>query len=287
MRYRIILIVSFLFYSYAALVPRANAGIDNKRSQVERTMGADPRAMISICLISGSLTIQGWDRNEVQVRANDAPPVELRRLDQTGRERATEVRLVTQNESVRGRSCVAFGNIVLKAPRQANLTVETSDAEIKVLNAANVVARSQAGSVSLDRVRGQIDANTIGGDLSVDNSEGMIGLHTVSGSIRASNLKPAETEDRFEATAVSGDITLERVAHQDLRAKTVEGSISYSGALVKNGRYSFQRISEEANRLSAGPRNPRRWRGIGSCVVFQRRRALTKAITTSVPSRAM
>src|ERR1043166_1432357 len=46
--------------------------------QVERTMAADPRGVVSACKLSGSFTVHGWNRNEVRVRISNGVDLELK-----------------------------------------------------------------------------------------------------------------------------------------------------------------------------------------------------------------
>src|SRR5436190_17878524 len=70
----------------------------NKRNQeVERTVSADPRVLVSACTLSGSFTVRGWDRGEVRVRVSSRVEIELTRIDQSKSERATELKLTAKS----------------------------------------------------------------------------------------------------------------------------------------------------------------------------------------------
>ena len=253
MRYRLLFIVTLLSASCGDAVASGAIVIHNERQQVERNVVADPRVVLSVCVVSGSLTIQSWDRLEVHVRASDGPQIELRRGDVSKSESATELKLMTQDpRSSRGGSCVVYGNLELNVPREAVLRLQTSEADIKVTSVARVTARSQSGRVTIAGAKDRVDVSTISGDISIKESAGPIRVHSVSGSVEARSVGPAAAEDVFEASTVSGDFTLAGIRHLRMRTNTVEGSISYSGPLVKGGHYSFQSISGGLN-LSLPP----------------------------------
>jgi Toastrack DUF4097 len=239
MRYGTLSIVALLL-SCVVVVARA----DDKKQQVERTTPADPSVVISACVVSGSLTVHGWDRKEVHVRASDGVPIELKRVDLNKSELATELRLATRdNRSQTGNSCLPMGDIEMDVPRAATVKLDTSEGDISVTGVASVTARSQAGTITLAKLKGGVDAATIGGDISVREAAGSIRIRTVGGTVDARDLTAGVEGDSFEAGTVSGDITLDRVTHQRLKVNTVSGSLSYSGPLARDGSYSFQAIS--------------------------------------------
>src|SRR5215210_638201 len=51
---------------------------------VEQTVAVEPNVIVSLCIASGSITVKGWDRNEIQARSGDAERIELRRASATG-----------------------------------------------------------------------------------------------------------------------------------------------------------------------------------------------------------
>jgi Putative adhesin len=243
LRYRNFLIVALLLLCSATL-----ARGDDKKQQVERTMAADPRVVMSVCVVSGNLTVRSWDRNEVRVRSSDGVPIEFKRIDANKSELATELKLATKDgRSQAGNSCLNFGDIDLEVPHAATVKLDTTEGDITVTDVARVNAVSQSGNVTIAKANGAIEATTIGGDITVRGSAGSIKLHTIGGSIDGRDLAPAAEEDSFEAGTVGGDVTLDRVGHRRLRVNTVHGSVTWSGPLAREGRYSFLSISGDLN----------------------------------------
>src|SRR5215831_12744864 len=103
---------------------------DRRRNyqQVERTMAAAPRVMVSVCVVSGDLTVRGWDRNEVRARATDGTQIELSRSDQMKSQAATELRVTRSGNRRTGPnpSCIQSGDLELDVPRGAGIKLETS-----------------------------------------------------------------------------------------------------------------------------------------------------------------
>ena len=212
--------------------------------QVERTVTADPHVIVSVCVASGDITVNSWARNEVRARISDGVQIDLTRVDQGKTQTATELKLTVQGRrSSRGSSCLPLGDIELTVPRGAGVNLQTSSGEISASEVAGVTATSQSGTITVEKVHGEVDLNTIGGEISVRNSTGTFKLHTVGGSVDARDLAPANAGDSLEAGSVGGDVTLDRIQHQRLKLNTVGGEVSYAGPLSRGGRYSFQTIS--------------------------------------------
>jgi DUF4097 and DUF4098 domain-containing protein YvlB len=250
MRYSITFILLLLSVSGLAHArtpaPERNRG----NQQVERTVAADPRVIVSACVVSGDITVHSWDRNEVRARISDGVQIDLTRLDQGKTPTATELKLTVQGRhSPRGASCLPLGDVELTVPRGAGVKLQTSNGEISVTEVAGVTATSQSGTITLEKVHGEVDLNTIGGEISVRNSTGTFKLHTVGGSIDARDLGPANAGDSVEAGSVGGDVTLDRIQHQRLKLNTVGGEVTYAGPLSRGGHYSFQTISGQVRLL--------------------------------------
>src|SRR6185436_12975001 len=212
-------------------VARARHPAPDKRSyqQVERTVAADPRVTVSVCVMSGNITVHSWDRNEVRARISDGVQIDLTRIDQAKTQTATELKLTVQGRhSARGSSCLPLGDVELTVPRGAGLKLQTSSGEIIATEVASVIATSQSGTIRLEKIRGEANLNTIGGEISVRNSTGVFKLHTVGGSVEARDLGPAAAGDTLEAGSVGGDVTLDRIQHQRLKLNTVGGEVTYT-----------------------------------------------------------
>lgn len=244
MRYCTIFI--FLLLTFAGVVRARTSTPDRKNGnqQVERVVAADPRVTVSVCVASGDITVHSWDRNEVRARISDGVQIELTRIDQAKSQTATELKLTVRGgRPTRGPSCLPLGDVELTVPRGASVKLQTSSGEISATEVARVTATSQSGTITLERVRGEADLNTIGGEISIRNSTGAFKLHTIGGSIDARDLGPTASGDSLEAGTVGGDIMLDRIQHQRVKLNTVGGEVTYAGRLSRGGRYSFQGIS--------------------------------------------
>jgi DUF4097 and DUF4098 domain-containing protein YvlB len=250
MRYRTLLLIPVLLISGAVAVARPGKHKRAPRDQqVERTSAATPDVVLSVCLGSGSLSVQAWDRNQVRVSSSDGLPIELRRP--TGASNsgpARELTVVIGNMlSKSGSKCLPFGDIQIDVPREANLQLQTRDANVSVSGGAGVYVVTQGGSVNVQRVTRLVAVSSIGGNISVQDSKASIKLHSVGGSIDVHGVAPNAAGDVCEAGTIGADITLAQISHGQVIVSTVSGDVSFSSSLTHGGRYSFQTIQGDVS----------------------------------------
>jgi hypothetical protein len=75
------------------------------------------------------------------------------------------------------------------------------------------------------------------------DSSGRVFLNSAGGGVEAINIQPATADDTFEVGTVSGDIQLDRVSNPKVMAKTVNGTLTMSGPLAKQGYYGFSNVT--------------------------------------------
>jgi DUF4097 and DUF4098 domain-containing protein YvlB len=218
---------------------------EKRGAQVERSMPADRRVIVSACTLSGGFTVRGWDRNEVRVRS-DGADIELTRTDQTRSEEATELKVTAKTSRPNARStCLMFGGLEIDVPRGANVRLQTTSGDISLTDVARATVVTTSGNIDLTRMREETTATVIGGDISVRDSTGLFNLHATGGSIDARHLVPLAASDTVSVSTVSGEVNLNQVTHQRVNVNSVSGEVTYSGELLRNGSYSFQNLSGE------------------------------------------
>jgi hypothetical protein len=84
-----------------------------------------------------------------------------------------------------------------------------------------------------------VEAISFTSDVSVKDSSGRISLKSVGGSVTASGLHPADADDCFEASTISGGVEIDGVSHSQISARTVNGEVHFTGPLAHGGHYTF------------------------------------------------
>ncbi len=247
MSFRAILISVILVMSSSALAYPDGRKDRNDSQRLERTVPADPGVTVSICMTSGNVSVSGWDKNEVTARSDDAAQIELRRKDsisESGQAKRLEVVITDKGETPRARNtCQSSTDVTLKVPQGASVQVQTRDGSISIVSVASAYAGTQNGDISIERVSRSIETCTLGGTVSIKDSTGRVNVTSAGGSFEAHNIRPAENGDVFEVASVSGDITLDKVSHGQLSARTINGNMVLRGPLAHRGRYGFKTMS--------------------------------------------
>ena len=224
---------------------------DEKSTQpgeIERSLTVDAQATITLCVASGTLNVRGWDKNEVRVRSVDAAQIDFRRIDKpkdpTKPATRVDVMLFGKTGGPRPRlDCQALASVEMEVPSGATVQVQTRDGDIMIAGVAGAYAGSQNGDITIQRVTKLVEAGSVGGSISLRDSSGRVFLNSAGGGVEAINVRSATADDTFEVGTVSGDIQLDRVSNPRVMAKTVNGTLTMSGPLAKQGYYGFSNVT--------------------------------------------
>jgi hypothetical protein len=242
---------SGLILSLAGFTPAHNEEkILQPRQKVERSIAVDPQVTVTLCVASGALTVRAWDKREVRVRSNDAEQLDFRRIDKP-KDPATptnriDVMVLDKNSRANPKlDCQAIADVEMEVPAGATVQVQTRDGDINISGVAAAYAGSQNGDITIERATKLVEAGSVGGSISLTDSSGRVNLSSAGGGVEAINVRASSPEDTFEVGTVSGDIQLQGIANPKVLAKTVNGTLMMSGALVKSGYYAFTNVTGE------------------------------------------
>ena len=249
MKFKAVILSFFILLMPAGLARADGHGAKSGTQKVEKSIATQPTVAVSICVDSGDVTVRGWDKNEVFARSGEVARIELKRTDAGTQSVAASkvvVWLADKNEGEEEKSgCHAFGDVELMVPRGASLYLHTGDGTIDVGDVASVFARSETGDISIQKATRSVEAVSFSGEVSVENSTGRMLMKSVSGVVSATNLRPNDENDCFEASTISGDIQLDEVDHQQVSVKSANGKVSLSGPLAHQGRYTLNTTSSD------------------------------------------
>ena len=221
---------------------------ENPGEKIEKTLAVDPQATVTLCVASGTLKVSGWDKSEVRVRALGAGHVDFRRIDKTKdpSKPATRVDVMVMQRvgmPTPRLDCQALADVEMEVPAGATVQVQTRDGDISIAGVAVAFAGSQNGDITIERATRMVEAGSVGGSIYLRDSTGRVNLSSAGGGVEAANVRPATAEDTFEVGTVSGDIQLDRISNPKVNAKTVNGTVTMTGPLVKSGWYGFTNMT--------------------------------------------
>jgi len=228
---RIWLAVSAVALAIALFAPGRAAG--QEEVDVRRPLAADGALYVSN--MAGSLTIIGWDRNEVHITGELGRAVE--KLLVSGDEEQLEVEVKIDEDRHRG----AEAELELHVPAGCRIDVESISADCEL---SEFSGRASFETVSGDfTARGtpeRLEATSVSGDLDVVVSTGRLELQTVSGDI---SLEVEGGEVGIET--VSGDCEVIGGSFASIDFSSVSGDLDLEGALSPRGSFDFETHSGE------------------------------------------
>ena len=147
-------------------------------------------------VFAGTLHVEGWDRNTVQVTGVD------------GRSRSVTYNGTTVRVQLNpGRYSNGVGDVRIRVP--AWMAVEASGVET---------------SLTVLRVNAEVKLNTVEGDVIVEGGSDKVSARSVDGDVSVTGAR-----GRVEAGSVDGDVTLRNVSG-DVRIESVDGHIDVQGS---------------------------------------------------------
>jgi len=161
---------------------------------LERRIPARPGGTLTLDLrTGGEVRVQGWDRDEVWVKADLRGRDRARtRVEIAATRAGAEVRSWQQGEPSRYSTSHAFE---VRVPRRYDVRISSGGGGIRIADVEGTfTGETRGGELSLERVRGRADLHTLGGGVTVLDSRldgrvwtggGEVRLHRVSGGLRA------------------------------------------------------------------------------------------------------
>lgn len=220
--------------------------------QIEETFNVNSGGTLDLRTDSGKLIINTHNKNTVLLEAD----IEGKQSDNFELETSSNGDDVTIIGKLEKRNKWSWNNNLritfeVTVPENYNLELYTSGGSISIDDlTGNVDADTSGGSIKVGNVTGKVDLNTSGGSITTEDIYGPIDAHTSGGSIRATFAQQL-TEDA-ELNTSGGSITAYLVSDVkvDINASTSGGRVRTEFDV--NGRVKKQSIKGEIN--GGGPK---------------------------------
>lgn len=175
--------------------------------------------------VSGEITINGWGRDEMEIRNDD---------DDAGlvvRRRGSTLRVSRDDRKGRRRSVEA----AIRLPAWVDVEVQgrTLDLWIEDVD-GDVTVRSISGDVWIAGAGGSVDVRTVEGEIDVSRARA-----GVSASSQSDEVRLRDIEGPVRAHSGSGDITLLEIRSESVQVETQDGDVAFSGTIADSGDYRF------------------------------------------------
>ena len=197
------------------------------RSRLDTTFAFSKSGMVELGLISGEITVTGWNRPEIKIVA------------------------FTKRGTIETSLSSSRVALTLRGQRNGNGDGD-SRYELMVPVGTRVTANSVSGDIMIKATAGETDVSTVSGEIEVVDAIDRISINTVSGDVHASKLRGRtrvegvsselvleDVTGEINTKTVSGDISLRGIKSNSVRAETVSGGITYEGSVGGTGTYEF------------------------------------------------
>src|SRR6476469_833587 len=214
-----------LIASILAAAPGAAQERPRGAPQTDQTVDARHGSRFSLESLNGDVTVRGWDKDAVRVRAWHASRVRL--AVRTSRSSVVTV----EDNSDHGPQPVEYE---IDLPRWMPVTIEVTYDNISVEGVqSDVSAESVRGSITIKGAAGSVHAETVQGKIIVEGARARVEASTVNDEIRLSDIT-----GEVAAETTIGAITLARIASPSVEATAVNGAVTYEGSVADDGHYA-------------------------------------------------
>ncbi len=197
---------------------------------IDESRQVKPTVRVEVENISGSVTVTGWDREEVKITGTLGRGTE--RLDIDGTPDRIRIEVVLPR---RARN-VDETDLEIHMPVKGSLEVNTVSADIEATEVdGEVYLRSVSGDIDLSSGSVEADVETVSGEIRLLVDSDQVRAKAVSGDIVI-----RKAHGTLSAATVSGDIVVEGGAFRRLDGETVSGDIRLTGDLQQGGVYRFE-----------------------------------------------
>jgi DUF4097 and DUF4098 domain-containing protein YvlB len=177
--------------------------------EVDRIIDASATGHVVIANTAGSITVQGWSREQVEVEG-------------TLEERVEELIVERDGNIV---------NIQVKVPRKGGRNID-ADLRIQVPRGSSIDISAVSADIEVAAVRGEQKLEAVSGDIMTEAFAADVTVNVVSGDVE---VRGQGADMETSAGSVSGDVLLMRLAG------AIEGGTVTGDVLVEGG--SFDRAS--------------------------------------------
>jgi DUF4097 and DUF4098 domain-containing protein YvlB len=202
---------------------------------VNRKIDASSDGNIDVSNIAGSVTVNGWTRNEVEVTGTLGRNVEELILERDGDDILVKVKVPRHG----GRGIDS--DLRISVPQDSSIDIGTVSADIDVTDVTGEQSlHTVSGDVTTEFTGADLAAESVSGDVEVsgDSSDGEIEANTVSGDVTLFRVG-----GEVVGESVSGNVIVDEGSFKRAALNTVNGEIVFQGELQEDGRLTIETIN--------------------------------------------
>lgn len=213
-------------YSQTSAVNSSKA---DETERFEQTYPLNANGRVSVSNVNGSITVEGWDKNEVKLEYVKTADTKENLAD-------VEVKIDAQKDSLNVET--KYDSSWNRGSRK-NKRVEVAFHLMVPRNALLDEIETVNGSVSISNTTNAVKVSAVNGEVKAFNLRGAAELSTVNGTVTA-DFERLENTNRISLETVNGQafLTIPSDANATVRAETTNGKITNDfGLPVRKGQY--------------------------------------------------
>jgi hypothetical protein len=212
----------------------------------EKSIKVDAAVNLSLCVSTGTVKVNGWDRNEVRVFIDEGSKFSFVIRDKAAQSGNPNWIKVVRAESKLAynytNDCVTGGDIEIDMPRTGSISISGKETTSRVDSIRKAEIKTVGGAISLRNISGGIAAVSNEGDVTVESSKGSMKLESTTGNIVVFDVAPIEIGDLFIAKTHGGMIALQDLTHRQVDVGSISGSVAYNGVIRNGGAYNLNTL---------------------------------------------
>ncbi len=201
---------------------------------IDETIDAAADGQVNISNVAGTIEVEGWSKNSVEVTGELGANVEELIFERDGDTVTVKVKVPKRSMSR------ISSDILVRVPEGSSIDVSGVSADIDVEGVeGDQVLHTVSGDVTTLAV-GSVKANSVSGDVSVDGGgkTSDMSANTVSGDVEVTGVR-----GEVSAEVVSGDVTINAAAVDRMAVETVNGDLDISAELASGGKMTLKTVN--------------------------------------------
>ena len=212
----------------------ASAPLPAAEKSFDKVVSAEPKGVVDISNVAGSVQVSGWDRNEVSVHGDLDQDVE--RVDVTSQPGRTTIKVVLPNHARHAEAALR-----VQIPQGSELDVSAVSADVKVMKVQGVQRlQTVSGELGADLAQADTELKSVSGDITLHGHGQGANVHasTVSGDLRIEH-----AAGDLDLGTVSGEVKASVDGARGLRVRSTSGDVSFEGKLTRGASVDAESVS--------------------------------------------
>lgn len=216
-----------------------------EREEINQKYQLTPGARVEVASIRGHVDIANSDTGlaEVQIirTARTRADLEYHKIEVEHSGNTLVVRGIQEPEARRRENVQVDHHVILKLPRQIDLTVSSVSGHLKVGDVdGEMRVSSISGNADIGNVGGKLQVRSISGNLEVGDINADARVNSISGNVRLNQVNGS-----VDVTSVSGTLNAKLVSlsPQGIHIKSISGSVEIGFKSDVNADFSADSVS--------------------------------------------